>query len=171
MLIPNLIFLYHTMVASENLLRVAIGETPEGELRRYFEHHLEEERDHAKWLAEDLKCVNVEAERTEKPLLAVQMAGSLYYLIYHAHPAALLGYMRVLESWPMDKARFAERAKPYPKALLRTLNYHIDHDPEHFADLLAIIATVPEHAKLIEDVAAMTRNYLRQAARAIAQVA
>ena len=173
MLIPNLIFLYHAMVASENLLKVAIEETrrrklPDDSLEYYFSKHLEEERDHAKWLAQDLQCVQVDAERTEIPLLAVQMAGSVYYLIYHAHPAALLGYMRVLESWPIDKARFAERAKPYPKALLRTLNYHIDHDPDHFRDLLAIIATVPEHEKLIEDVAAMTRNYLRQAAAQIA---
>jgi hypothetical protein len=168
MLIPNLIFVYHTIVASENLLRVAIAQSPEGTLKHYFEQHLEEERDHAKWLAEDLLCVEIEAPRTQVPLLAVQMAGSIYYLIYHAHPAALLGYMRVLESWPMDKARFAERAKPYPKGLLRTLNYHIDHDPDHFRDLLAIIEALPEQAKLIEDVAAMTRNYLRQAAAQVA---
>jgi hypothetical protein len=168
MLIPNLIFVYHVIVASENLLRVAIGETREPELKAYFRRHLEEEHDHAKWLAEDLLCVEVDVARTEVPLLAVQMAGSLYYLIYHVHPGALLGYMRVLESWPMDKARFAERAKPYPKALLRTLNHHIDHDPDHFRDLLVMIEALPEQTKLIEDTAAMTRNYLRQAAAQIA---
>ena len=164
MLIPNLIFVYHTIVASENLLRVAIAQTSEPALKQYFEKHLEEERDHAQWLAEDLQCVNVEAAKTEVPLLAVQMAGSVYYLIFHAHPAALLGYMRVLESWPMDKAKLAERGKPYPKGLLRTVNHHIEHDPDHLKDLLAMIEAVPEHAKLVNNVSAMTRNYLYQAA-------
>lgn len=167
MLIPNLIFVYHTIVASENLLRVAISQASGTSLKQYFEKHLEEERDHAKWLAEDLKCVDVEVAQTVAPLVAVQMAGSMYYLIFHIHPAALLGYMWVLESWPMDKARFAERAKAYPSALLRTLNHHIDHDPAHLNDLLAVIESVPEQRKLIDDVATMTRNYLREAAKLI----
>lgn len=168
MLIPNLIFVYHTIVASENLLRVAIAQTVDPHLKAYFERHLEEERDHAKWLAEDLQCVNIEVGETEPPLISVQMAGSIYYLIYHAQPSALLGYMRVLESWPMDKARFARMAEAYPKGLLRTLNHHIDHDPDHLEDLLAVIALVPEHAKLIDDVSVMTRNYLKQAASQLA---
>lgn len=168
MLIPNLIFLYHVIVASENLLQVAIAQTTDSVLKAYFEKHLEEERDHAKWLAEDLRCVNIEVGETEPPLISVQMAGSLYYLVYHAHPAALLGYMRVLESWPMNKAHFAQLGKRYPEALLRTLNHHIDHDPDHLEDLLAVIALVPEHAKLIDDVSVMTRNYLKQAASQLA---
>lgn len=167
MLIPNLIFIYHTIVASENLLRVAIAETSDPALKGYFEKHLEEERDHAQWLAEDLRCVDVEASKTQVPLLAVQMAGSIYYLIFHAHPAALLGYMRVLESWPMDRAKLAEKGRPYPKGLLRTVNHHIENDPDHLKDLLAMIETIPEHAKLVDDVSAMTRNYLYQAAREI----
>ena len=167
MLIPNLIFLYHVIVASENLLRVAIAETSDAPLKEYFEKHLEEERGHAEWLAEDLKCVGIDVTQTEVPLLAVQMVGSVYYLIFHAHPAALLGYMRVQEGWPMDKARFAELGKPYPAALLRTLNYHIDHDPDHLKDLLAIIDSLPERHKLIADVAVMTQNHLFQAARQI----
>lgn len=167
MLIPNLIFLYHVMVASEPLLRAAIAHTTDAALKAYFERHLEEERDHAQWLAEDLKSADIEVARTVAPLIAVQMAGSIYYLIFHAHPAALLGYMRVLESWPMDQQKFAERGKGYPKALLRTLNHHIDHDPDHLKDLLAVIESVPEQAQLIDDVSLMTRNYLQQAARQI----
>lgn len=167
MLIPNLIFLYHLIRASENLLSVAIAQSPPGRLKAYFEQHLEEERGHAQWLVEDLKWVDIDVAQTRVPLLAVQMAGSVYYLIYHAHPAALLGYMKVLESWPMDKARFAELGRAYPKPLLRTVNYHIDHDPQHFQDLLAIIESIPEQQRLIEDVAAMTRNYLAQAAQQI----
>src|SRR5690348_11828589 len=121
MFITNLVFLYHIMVASENLLRMAARETSDRKLREYFEKHLEEERDHAKWLAEDLNSVCVDVKKTEPPLLAIQMAGSLYYLIFHVHPAALLGYMQVLESWPMDKGRLLEVAQPYPKSLLRTV--------------------------------------------------
>lgn len=167
MLIPNLIFLYHLIRASENLLCVAIAQTPPGRLKEYFEQHLQEEQGHAQWLAEDLRCVDIDVAKTQVPLLAVQMAGSVYYLIYHAHPAALLGYMRVLESWPMKKERFAELGRAYPKALLRTVNHHIEHDPQHLKDLLDIIATMPQHHALIDDVSAMTRNYLAQAAQQI----
>lgn len=168
MLIPNLIFLYHVMAASENLLIVASTQTENPHLKAYFEKHLEEERGHAQWLAEDLECADIKVPGTNPPLIAVQMAGSLYYLIYHAHPSALLGYMRVLESWPMDKARFAELGKNYPKTLLRTLNHHIDHDPDHLKDLLAMIESVPEHRELIDNVSIMTRNYLKQAAQQLA---
>jgi hypothetical protein len=168
MLIPNLIFLYHVMAASENLLIVALAQTSDAHLKAYFEKHIEEERGHARWLAEDLECADIKVPDTNPPLIAVQMAGSLYYLIYHVHPAALLGYMRVLESWPMDKARFAQLGKNYPKTLLRTLNYHIDHDPDHLKDLLAVIESIPEHRELIDNVSIMTRNYLTQAAQQIA---
>lgn len=164
MFIANLIFLYHVIVASEDLLRAAIWKTTDPKLREYFENHLKEERDHAKWLAEDLKSVDVDVERFEAPLVAIQMAGSLYYLIFHVHPAALLGYMRVLESWPMDKARLAEIGKQYPEGLTRTVRYHIDHDPDHLKDLTAIIESLPEQRKLIDDVSIMTRNYLQQVA-------
>lgn len=163
MFIANLIFLYHLIVASENLLRVAIGETLDPRLRKYFEKHLEEERDHAKWLAQDLKSINVDVKAIEPALLPIQMAGSVYYLIFHVHPTALLGYMRVLESWPMDKARLDEVSKPYP-ALARTVRYHIEHDPDHLKDLLEVIESLPEHRKLIDDVSIMTRNYLQQVA-------
>lgn len=166
MFIPNLIFVYHTIVASENLLRVAISQSS-GALKTYFEKHLAEETGHAKWLAQDLLCIDINVESTQVPLLAAQMAGSMYYLIYHAHPAALLGYMRVLEGWPNDRAKLAERGKDYPEALLRTVNYHIDHDPDHLKDLLEMIASLPEHRELIENVVVMTRNYLIQAAAEI----
>ncbi len=159
--------MYHVMVASEPLLRAAIAVTTDPRLKTYFEEHLEEERDHAQWLAQDLKSAGIDVARTVAPLLAVQMAGSLYYLIFHVHPAALLGYMKVLEGWPNDKKRLAERGKSYPAALLRTVNYHIDHDPQHLRDLLEMIESIPEHRQLIDDVSTMTRNYLIQAARAI----
>jgi hypothetical protein len=171
MLIPNLIFLYHVIVASEPLLREAIARTSDPALTAYFAAHLVEELDHAEWLAEDLALVGIDVKRTQAPLVAVQMAGSMYYLIFHAHPCALLGYMRVLESWPMDRERLAKQAQGYPKDVLRTVNHHIDHDPGHLKDILAAIDKVPEHKQLIDDVSAMTRNYLQQAARSIAQFA
>lgn len=163
-LIPNLIFLYHVIVASEKLLKEAIAKGDDSRLRNYFEHHLEEEKDHAKWLAEDLQCVGIDVTRTDAPLVAIQMVGSIYYLIFHSHSAALLGYMLVLESWPMNREKFSEMGRPYPNQLLRTLNYHMDHDPAHLRDLVDVISSVPEHRKLISDVAAMTRACLMQAA-------
>lgn len=171
MFIANLIFLYHIMVASEPLLRVAIYESRDLRLRKYFEKHLEEERDHAKWLANDLKSVGIDVGHTEPPLVAIQMAGSLYYLIYHVHPAALLGYMRVLESYEMTPQQWAKLEKEYPASLLRTVKYHVDHDPDHLKDINAIIESLPEQRKLVDDVARMTQNYIRAAAEQLRSAA
>lgn len=168
MLVENLIFLWHVMKAAENLLVQAISCTPAGELRVYFEHHLTEERGHAEWLAEDLASVGINVRKTPIPREACEMVGTVYYMIFHADPAALLGYMHVLESWPMPEQRFIELEREYPPSLLRTARHHAKHDPEHLADLDAVIASLsPERRKLVDQTQHMTLRYIRQAAEAL----
>jgi hypothetical protein len=170
MLILNLIFLWHVIRASEHLLVVAAAQAS-GELKDYFQRHLEEERGHAQWLAEDLKSVGVDVSRTKLPREAMEMVGSVYYLIFHAHPCALLGYMHLLEGWPMPEARLREWQDQYPASLLRTTLHHARHDPDHLAELNRIIeALPPERAALVDQTRATSREYLLKAIATFASV-
>jgi rubrerythrin len=165
MFISNLIFLYHVIVASENLLVVAAMTCKDEKLREYFERHLLEEKGHAQWLAEDLASVNVKVQETKIPPLAREMVGSIYYAIFHVDPVALLGYMHALESWPLSEERLQELEKQYPASLLRTTRHHAQHDPGHVEFLRAVINELPSHQReLIEHTQAMTYDYVRRAA-------
>ncbi len=169
MLLRNLVFLYHVIKASENLLTVAADLAGDGPLRDYFERHLEEERGHAAWLAEDLASVGLIAAQTKIPPVAMQMVGSVYYMVFHADPCALLGYMRVLESWPMPETRLHELEQRYPRSLLRTARYHAKNDPQHLADLTAVIEGLSvERRALVDQMSAVTREFLRKEAELIA---
>src|SRR6266446_3338101 len=77
------------------------GEVLTPTLVTYFEHHIEEEQNHDRWILEDLECLGIDPSWTLRalPLLAiVALVGSQYYWIEHHHPAALLGYLSVMES-------------------------------------------------------------------------
>lgn len=161
-LISNLVFLYHTIVASEKLLELT-AEHSTGELRDYFTRHLEEERGHAQWLAEDLRTVGIDVKKTRIPVEAVQMVGSIYYFILHVDPVALLGYMRVLEGSPIAMDELERLEKLYSRELLRTLRYHVEHDPKHFQELESIINTLsPDQLALVKQIEWCTRGYLQR---------
>lgn len=132
--VENLAFIWHVIRASENLLAEAIQHST-GDLQAYFKAHLEEERGHAEWLAEDLRSVGVEIEKEAAPIEAITIVGSIYYLIFHVDACALLGYMKVLESWPMDPEKLRILGGKYPAALLRTARYHAQHDPDHVKEI------------------------------------
>lgn len=157
MLIPNLIWIYHVIVASERLLETAASCTDDPKLRQYFESHLKEERGHAQWLAEDLQSVDVDVKKTFPPAAVINMVGGIYYLIFHVSPLALLGYMQALESCAFTDLEKLENQ--YPASLLRTIRHHADHDPQHSEDLEAIIRTHP--SELIGYVHTMTTRYLK----------
>lgn len=168
MIVENLVFLWHVMRAAENLLLMSIAQTPEGALQTYLVNHLAEERGHSDWLAEDLASVGVNVRRTPIPQAATEMVGTVYYMIFHADPAALLGYMRVLESWPMPEERFRELEREYPPSLFRTARFHAKHDPAHLADLDAMIAALPpERRALVDQTSTMTLQYIRRAAESL----
>jgi hypothetical protein len=166
-LTANLIFLYHAIIASERLLERA-AERSTGDLETYFRAHLEEERGHHEWLAEDLASVGINVAKTQIPLEAMEMVGCVYYLIEHVDPAALLGYMSALERSPDDElmARFE---KGYPASLLRTLKYHAMHDLEHARGIrAAILKTTPEQKRLIQQTYAQTISYFQRGLQKVA---
>ncbi len=168
-LVPNLIFLFHVIRASENLLVQAAKQAAaqaDGTLQRYYQRHLEEERGHAQWLAEDLKTAGVDVKDTRIPREAVELVGSVYYLIFHADPCALLGYMRLLESWPLPEEKIQALEAQHSPELLRTARHHATHDPAHLEELERVISTLaPERLDLVQETEAASRDYLVRALR------
>jgi hypothetical protein len=137
--LSNLTFVYHTMRASENLLRLAVANTEPGPLYDYFVEHLAEEKGHAEWLAGDLHTVGIEAANTPVPRQAVEMVGTQYYLIQHLGSAALLGYMVLMECFSMPLAHVETLEVAHGKDLILTIRYHAEHDIDHGADVLDMI--------------------------------
>jgi rubrerythrin len=135
-LIARLTFNFYCMIASEHLLETACATARnrgDSDLADYYASHLEEERGHAQWLAEDLASAGVRLEKVRQD--AAILVGSVYYLIHHLHPASLLGYMFLMEGLSIDLAELERLEARYGKKLLRTLRYHAEHDPEHAKEL------------------------------------
>lgn len=141
--IRNLVFLHRVILASESLLEFAVPRA-DGELRDYYADHLEEERRHDEWLALDLESVGVDVDAEPYPIEAVAAAGSQYYLVGHVDPCALLGYMAVLECFPMPVERLEQLEGIYGLPLCRTLRHHAMHDISHSADLLEQVDSLNE---------------------------
>jgi hypothetical protein len=153
----NMAFMHDLMIASEPLVQEAIDHA-DGELRDYLVRHIEEERGHAAWLAEDLAELGL--TEWERSCAAVACAGSQYYWIKHVHPAAVLGYMAILEGYPMPIETVEELELIHGTKACRTLRYHAENDVEHRIDLFEMIGKLPEHAGLIETSAMQTLNLL-----------
>ena len=171
--IANLCFMYDAMVAIERLLIEAaesIDLLPpssfHARLAEYYRSHLDEERDHVQWVREDLASVDVNVPAELPDSSAIGMAGSQYYLLKHAHPAALLGYMAVLEGDPtsVEVVDYLEHA--YGKQLLRFVRIHAVKDLEHRKELFEVIDDAPESLRgLIAYSTDNTLDYMIAAAR------
>lgn len=161
----NLALIHQVIIASERLLEEAAQEA-DGELKKYYIAHLEEERGHAAWLEDDLKCAGIDVKDIPLHSITVAMAGSQYYLMKHVHPAALLGYMLVLEGLHADLSHVEKMEQMHGKEVLRTLNFHAIHDVDHKKDLFVMIDK-SEHQDLIRLNAIQTANYLNGLSRDI----
>ena len=161
--LQNLTFIHSVIAATPKLLSVAMQES-HGHLAAYFESHLEEERDHAAWLAEDLRSASIEISKVDISPEAAAMAGSQYYLLYHIDPTALLGYMAVLECFPMTEHQIDALEFAHGTKLCRTLRHHATHDIEHGADVLDEIdrLTPPQFNRAAQN-ALQTSFYIRAA--------
>lgn len=165
----NLLIMHSIIVASENLLRVAKDQTVNSKLRNYYIQHLEEEKDHASWLAEDLQTVGIDVCEFGAPKAIREMVGAVYYAIYHENSVALLGYMLLLENNQMSMERLEKLEQIYGKELLRTVRYHVIHDKEHIVDILRIIdSRTPEEQSLIREIAFQSAEKISIESRALA---
>lgn len=134
----NLIFLHQIMTATNGMLEEAIKHS-DGELEEYFIRHLEEEQHHAEWLAEDLLHLDIDVTKEPIKRQAAAMAGTQYYLIKHIKAECLLGYMAVIEGFPID-IKFVEcLEQAHGKEAFRTLRLHGEEDIEHAKELFEII--------------------------------
>lgn len=148
--------LHQIMTASEGMLEEAARiDSP---LQSYFAEHLEEERNHEKWLARDIE--NLGAQVGSMEYLAAGLAGTQYYLIKHVTPLALLGYMALLEGYPASDEQVRQLETLYPDSV-STLKYHAVHDREHRAELSKQLDAVPEefHELIIWNAAQSARLY------------
>jgi len=146
-LITNLVFMQQVIKASERLLVEAAQEAT-GRLKEYYVSHLEEEREHEKWLSDDLKSEGIDVDKFPIMRLASEMAGSQYYLIKHDDPACLLGYMAVLEGFPFPLDQLESLERLHGKSLCKTLRFHAENDLEHRKELFRVIDEVASQAIL-----------------------
>lgn len=156
--LQNLAFVYHLVIASEDLLCLAI-EQSQNTLRTYFKSHLEEEEDHAKWLLSDLSTAGFNIGIS--PKIAVAMVGSLFYLIRYVDPCALLGYMVLMECFSAPMAHIEALEVMHGPEMFRTLRHHAEHDPAHGAEVLAQIDKLTDEQRVVVmDCAVQSARYM-----------
>lgn len=148
-----LIALHCIIRASEPLLQAASDEAArrlqQGDascagLPEYYARHKEEEIDHAEWLLQDIEAMGVSRDvaLARQPSIDIAaLAGSQYYWIYHYHPGFLLGYLAVLEGYPLNQKHIDhfQTQTGFPKEVFRTLQKHAELDPGHGDDLLRFL--------------------------------
>lgn len=155
-IVRNLKFVYSSVVATENLISCAIEQlvlvepsTYRDNILSYFVEHLEEERDHAKWLSDDLTTHGVDISNCDED--AMFMIGAQYYMIHHKSPYCLLGYMAVVEGTPTPISEIEKLELVYGKKLFRFSRFHSIKDEEHKDDLFKYINNSP--AQFVESIA------------------
>jgi len=106
----------------------------------YLSAHIEEERDHDEWLLDDIAVLGLDrGDALARPPSSsvAALVGAQYYWVLHYHPVAILGYIALLEGYPIgheEVAALAERTA-YPPAAFRTLAKHAELDPGHGKEL------------------------------------
>lgn len=114
----------------------------------YLASHIEEEKDHDKWLLDDLELIGINKSKVISKLPSrhiAAMVGSQYYWIRHHHPFLLLGYIAVLEGNPptIDCINRLKESTGLPINAFRTLVKHAELDPNHNKDMDKLLDQMP----------------------------
>ena len=141
--VDNLIFVYHMIVASGTMLDVAAAKTQPCKFRDFLVEHAAEERHHATWLRTDLATCGESVHNADLMFEAAPIAGSQYYHALHVTPYCLLGYMLVLECFPMAESSVSQLESLHGESLFKTVRYHALHDVDHGAEVIAQIDNMP----------------------------
>lgn len=155
-LLPGYLFqLYSSMRASVPLMEVGRQRALEladscpvaAAVADYLEHHIKEELHHDEWLLEDMGLLGMDREEVlarMAPTEVVELIGSLYYWIFHAHPLALLAYFAVVEGNPITVEALEGILARYdiPRAALRTFFKHAELDVKHGEDVFRFLDTL-----------------------------
>jgi hypothetical protein len=156
--IAYLKFAHGIMLTSVPLLEFAATKA-EGELRDYYREHADEEREHARWMAEDIAKLGESLPRFDHAVAST--AGSQYYYLQHVGPHALLGYMAAMEFRPMPMPQVEALEKIYGELPIRTLRHHAVNDVKHGAALARVIDQHEAHADVISYSAFCTAKMLQ----------
>ena len=114
----------------------------------FYRDHTIEEANHDLWLLQDLETLGVPMTQVltkrsgEK---VAELVGAQYYWIRNLHPSVLLGYIMILEGYPMSKEdieRLVEKSA-LPRAGFRTLEEHSSLDIIHLKALDKILDDLP----------------------------
>ncbi len=142
---------YDLVRATTPLLAQALAECVrlgEPDLAAYFAGQITDEFGHERWLEEDWAATGGNAatllERVPRPA-AARLAGTQYYWIHHAHPAALVGHIAVLEWLPPRPDLVADlmRRTGFGVDAFRTVARHGDLDTAHGQRLETLLARLP----------------------------
>ena len=162
--------------ARDRALVLATDDPVAAELAAYLEHHIPEELDHDEWLLDDLEVLGVDRKsvlaRPPAPSVAA-MVGSQYYWILHYHPAAVLGYIAVLEGYPPSMAMIdglVERTG-YDRTAFRTLIAHSELDPGHADELDELLDRLPLTREQVGVIGLSAITTVRLSARVFDEVA
>lgn len=146
---------YHVVRATPKLLSHAIlacqerpGQAFASKLEDYLVAKLFDEKGHDVLLLQDLERLGKKRDEIEGPADPdiTAMVGSQYFRVDFEHPASFLGYVALLEAFPLTLEQvdaFGERAGIPPESL-SCMRLHAEADVGHREDLAAILDVVPQ---------------------------
>jgi hypothetical protein len=157
-LYPAYLFVTHGIIrASVPLMEVARDRArslgAEGDpvalgVAAYLADHVEEERDHDAWLLDDITELGWDRDsllRRPPPPSVAAFVGAQYYWALHHHPVTIMGYIALLEGYPIeaDEIIRVQQRTGYPASAFRTLLKHGQLDPHHAAEFDAALDRLP----------------------------
>lgn len=114
----------------------------------YLERHIKEERHHDEWLLDDLVASGMDRASVLGRYCGANVAsvvGAQYCWIHHAHPAAIFGYLAVIEGNPplAEHLNEIQLQTGFPPEVFRCLHQHAADDIEHLEELRTTISELP----------------------------
>jgi Iron-containing redox enzyme len=154
--------------AHQRASELAFGDVLAAKIVPYLEEHIEEETHHDEWLLNDLVASGMDRTSVVNrwPTASVaSLVGTQYCWIHHAHPAAIFGYLAVIEGNPplAEHLNELQLRTGFPPEAFRCLHQHAADDIEHLKELRATVISLPlspQHESLIATSAYATADGL-----------
>jgi hypothetical protein len=184
-LYPALLVLEHTVVRAtvpllrtterEALRRAAAGDRVAAAVVDHCRRHAVEELHDAESMLDDYAALDRDPDEVllamPSPTVAA-MVGAVYYWVLHFHPAALLGYLVVLEGSPPSPAlvEAMRAATGHPDSAFATLAHHAAVDPVHADELWDLLDALPFTAGQLQVLTATALHTADLQATALAEL-
>jgi hypothetical protein len=144
--------------AEERAHELAARDVVAARMVEYLAKHIAEERGHDEWIRQDLAALGLDPDepvRRVPPPVVASLVGAQYYWIAHHHPAALLGFLAVVEGYPPRRGLDEEVAARtgYPREAFRSIRRHAHLAIKHrddFSKFFDSLRLGPEHEEVIE---------------------